>query len=125
MLKAAPGIDPNCPLSGRHRPPAEPPPRRFELRGNAQQQALFAMARGDLAADWHVVPGPVQRHGHRRGSGHVEQVGKRAIGREARRAVLWTDPEWLAYTVESAKLGALESQENRLMTQVPFLAIKR
>ena len=43
----------------------------------------------------------------------------------ARRAALWSDPEWLAYTVESAKPGALESQENRLMTQVPFLAIKR
>jgi len=52
-------------------------------------------------------------------------VYENAADREARRAVLWSDPEWLAYTVESAKLGALESQENRLMTQVPFLAIKR
>ena len=47
-------------------------------------------------------------------------VYQNAADREQRRAALWTDPEWLAYTVESAKLGALESQENKLMTQVPF-----
>jgi hypothetical protein len=43
-----------------------------------------------------------------------------AADREQRRAALWTDPEWLAYTVESAKLGALEAQENRLMTPAEF-----
>lgn len=40
--------------------------------------------------------------------------------RERKRAALWADPAWLAYTVESAKLGALDNQENRLMTPVAF-----
>jgi hypothetical protein len=40
--------------------------------------------------------------------------------REAKRANLWSDPDWIAYTQESAKLGALESQENRLMVPVDF-----
>ncbi len=44
-----------------------------------------------------------------------------AADREQRRAALWKDPEWLAYVAESAKLGALESQENRLMNPVAFL----
>ena len=48
-----------------------------------------------------------------------------AADREARRAALWTDAEWLVYVAESGKLGALESQENRLMNQVPFLPLKR
>lgn len=43
-----------------------------------------------------------------------------AADRERRRAALWTDPQWLAYVAESAKLAALESQENRLMSPVPF-----
>ncbi|MEN9315721.1 MAG: hypothetical protein RIS35_2114 [Pseudomonadota bacterium] len=47
-----------------------------------------------------------------------------AADREQRRAALWQDPEWLAYTVESAKLGALEAQENRLMTPVDFFKPK-
>ena len=47
-----------------------------------------------------------------------------AADRERRRAALWTDPEWLAYTVESAKLGALEAQENRLMTPAEFFKPK-
>jgi len=38
---------------------------------------------------------------------------------------MWQDPEWLAYIEESAKLGALEAQENRLMTPVSFFPIKR
>ena len=37
---------------------------------------------------------------------------------------MWADPEWLAYTVESGKLGALEAQENRLMTPVDFFKPK-
>ena len=45
--------------------------------------------------------------------------------RETRRAAMWADPEWLAYTQESAVLGALEAQENRLMTPVSFFPIKR
>ena len=38
---------------------------------------------------------------------------------------MWADLEWLAYTEEVAKLGALESQENRLMTPVSFFPIKK
>ena len=40
--------------------------------------------------------------------------------REMKRAAMWSDPDWLAYTAESAKLGALESQHNKLMTPVGF-----
>ena len=40
--------------------------------------------------------------------------------REAKRAALWADPEWLAYTKASAELGALEKQENVLMNPVDF-----
>lgn len=45
--------------------------------------------------------------------------------RERKRAALWADPEWLAYTVESAKLGALEKQENCLMTPAAFFPMTR
>jgi len=38
---------------------------------------------------------------------------------------MWADAEWVAYTQESAKLGALEAQENRLMTPVGFFPIRR
>jgi len=48
-----------------------------------------------------------------------------AADRERRRAAMQADPEWIAYTEESAKLGALERQENRLMTPVPFYPIDR
>ena len=41
--------------------------------------------------------------------------------REAKRAALWADKEWLAYTVESKNLGALINQENKLMNSVDFL----
>lgn len=40
--------------------------------------------------------------------------------RETKRAALWADPEWLAYTRKSAELGALEAQENKLMNDVNF-----
>ena len=40
--------------------------------------------------------------------------------REAKRAAMWADPEWLAYTQKSAELGALAAQENRLMMPAPF-----
>lgn len=40
--------------------------------------------------------------------------------REAKRSAMWSDPDWLDYTDRSAKLGALESQTNRLMTPVDF-----
>lgn len=48
-----------------------------------------------------------------------------AADREKRRTAMWKDPEWLAYIEESAKLGALEAQENRLMNPVSFFPIKR
>ena len=40
--------------------------------------------------------------------------------REAKRAAMWADPDWIAYTQESAKLGALVAQENKLMNPVTF-----
>ena len=40
-----------------------------------------------------------------------------------RRAAMWADPEWIAYTEDSAKLGALASQENRLMSPVSFFPL--
>ena len=43
--------------------------------------------------------------------------------REAKRANLWADPEWVAYTQESAKLGALDKQENKLMRPVDFFPL--
>ncbi len=42
--------------------------------------------------------------------------------REAKRAALWSDPEWLAYTKKSAELGALIKQTNKLMTPVGFVS---
>ena len=47
-------------------------------------------------------------------------VYENAGDREKKRAAMWADPDWLAYTQESAKLGALEAQENRLMVPVDF-----
>jgi hypothetical protein len=35
------------------------------------------------------------------------------------------DPDWIAYTQESAKLGALYSQENMLFNDVSFYPFKR
>ena len=40
--------------------------------------------------------------------------------REKKRTAMQADPDWIAYTQESAKLGALEWQENRLMRPVDF-----
>lgn len=48
-------------------------------------------------------------------------VYENAGDREAKRSAMWSDEAWLTYTRESAKLGALEHQENRLMTPVDFL----
>ena len=45
--------------------------------------------------------------------------------REARRASLSKDPDWLRYLEESAKLGALVKQENKLMVPTAFCPIKR
>ena len=52
-------------------------------------------------------------------------VYESAGDREAKRAAMWKDPDWLKYTQESAKLGALEKQENKLFTPVSFYPIKR
>lgn len=47
-------------------------------------------------------------------------VYENAGDREAKRAAMWADPDWLAYTKRSAKLGALVKQDNRLMIPVDF-----
>jgi len=43
--------------------------------------------------------------------------------REARRAALWADPEWLAYVRESREAGYLIRQENRLMVPAEFFEL--
>ena len=48
-----------------------------------------------------------------------------AADRARRRAAMMADPDWIAFMEESAKLGALEHQENRLMTPVSFFPLKR
>ena len=48
-----------------------------------------------------------------------------AADREAKRAAMQADPEWIAYTQESAKLGALVSQQNKLMRPVDFYPAPR
>lgn len=40
--------------------------------------------------------------------------------RTAKRAALWADPEWLAYTKKSAELGALLKQENKILIAATF-----
>ena len=37
---------------------------------------------------------------------------------------MWLDPDWINYTQESANLGALESQENKLLNPVEFYEFK-
>ena len=51
-------------------------------------------------------------------------VYKNADDREKKRAAMWSDPDWINYTQESAKLGALESQENKLLKPVDFYDLK-
>lgn len=43
-----------------------------------------------------------------------------AADREARRKALQQDPEWANYLSKSAEAGFLISQQNTLMTEVPF-----
>ncbi len=50
-------------------------------------------------------------------------VYESAGDREAKRAAMWADPEWIAYTEESAKLGALVRQRNILMRPVDFFPL--
>lgn len=47
-------------------------------------------------------------------------VYENAGDREKKRAAMQADPDWIAYTTESAKLGALEHQDNKLMRPVDF-----
>lgn len=44
--------------------------------------------------------------------------------RAERRAALWADPEWLAYTKLSAEAGYLIKQENRILVAAPFFKPK-
>ena len=48
-----------------------------------------------------------------------------AADRTKRRAAMMADPDWMAFMEESAKLGALEKQENRLMMPVSFFPLTR
>ena len=48
-----------------------------------------------------------------------------AADRERKRAAMWADPDWIAYTQKSAELGALAAQENKLMRPVDFFQVKR
>jgi hypothetical protein len=47
-------------------------------------------------------------------------VYENAGDREKKRAAMMADPDWQNYLQESANLGALESQKNKLMTPVSF-----
>ena len=51
-------------------------------------------------------------------------VYENADDREKKRAQMWLDPDWINYTQESAKLGALESQKNKLVKTVDFYDFK-
>jgi hypothetical protein len=52
-------------------------------------------------------------------------VYESAGDRETKRTAMWADPDWIKYTQESAKLGALCEQENKLMKPVDFFPINR
>jgi beta-mannanase len=43
--------------------------------------------------------------------------------RTARRAAMWADPEWIAYTKKSAELGALLKQENKILVATSFFKL--
>ncbi|MEL6297836.1 MAG: NIPSNAP family protein [Pseudomonadota bacterium] len=40
--------------------------------------------------------------------------------RATKRAAMWADPDWLAYTQKSAELGALIKQENKILVATDF-----
>ena len=48
---------------------------------------------------------------------------KDVADRAARRAAMWEDPDWLAYTQKSAELGALIKQENKILVAAPFFKL--
>ena len=43
--------------------------------------------------------------------------------RTAKRAAMWTDPEWIAYVAKSAELAALVRQENKILIAAPFFKL--
>ena len=43
--------------------------------------------------------------------------------RTKRRAAMWADPEWIAYTKKSAELGALIKQENKILLPTSFFKL--
>ncbi len=43
--------------------------------------------------------------------------------RTAKRAALWADPEWIAYTKKSGELGALIGQENKILVATSFFKL--
>ena len=43
--------------------------------------------------------------------------------RTTKRAAMWSDPEWLAYTKASAELGALIKQENTILVGTSFFKL--
>ena len=52
-------------------------------------------------------------------------VYENAGDREVKRSAMWADTDWLAYVAASAKLGALESQRNKLVKPVNFFPLKQ
>ena len=40
--------------------------------------------------------------------------------RAEKRAAMWADPDWIAYTKKVAEMGALVKQENRILIAAPF-----
>ena len=44
--------------------------------------------------------------------------------RAAKRAAMWADPDWIAYTQKSAELGALIKQENCILVAAPFFKLR-
>ena len=51
-------------------------------------------------------------------------VYKNASDREQKRSAMQSDPDWISYIIDSAKLGALESQKNKLVNTVDFYEFK-
>lgn len=43
--------------------------------------------------------------------------------RAAKRAAMWEDLDWIAYTQKSAELGALIKQENQILISAPFFKL--
>jgi hypothetical protein len=50
-------------------------------------------------------------------------VYKDMADRSAKRAVMWSDAEWLAYVKASGELGALSKQENSILNATSFFKL--